>query len=74
MCFLLWVVDINHVIDCPLDNADRLKLVRVFILWEFDFSLLKNALDTIEVILLHLNECLCNESVVYACLVEFLQL
>lgn len=71
---LLGVVNVDHVIDHPLDYTYGLELIGVFIFGEFDFSLLKYALDSIQIVFLHFYQGLRDESIVNACLVEFLEL
>ena len=51
-----------------------LKLIGVFVFGEFDFSLLKYALDPVQIVFLHFDQGLRDEPVVNACLVEFLEL
>jgi len=71
---LLGVVDVNHVIDHPLDYAYCLELIWVFVFGEFDFGLLKYALDPVQIVFLHFDQGLRDEPVVNACLVELLEL
>jgi hypothetical protein len=71
---LLGVIDVDHVIDHSLHNAYCLKLIGVFVFGEFDFSLLKYALNPVKIVFLHFNQGLRDEPVVNACLVEFLEL
>ena len=71
---LLGVVDVDHVIYHPLHNAYCLELIGVFVFGEFDFSLLKYALDPVQIVFLHFDQGLRDEPVVNACLVEFLEL
>jgi hypothetical protein len=57
-----------------LDYAYSLELVRVLVFGEFDFGLLKYALDPVQIVFLHFYQGLRDETVVNACLVELLEL
>ena len=71
---LLGVINVDDVIDHSLDYAYCLELIGVFVFGEFDFGLLKYALDPIQIVFLHFDQGLRDESIVNTCLVELLEL
>lgn len=71
---LLWIVDVDYIIQNALNDAYSLELVGVLVEGELFLCLAEDLADPSKVPLLHLDQGLGNESIVDACLLQLLYL